>query len=98
METLAVLPLVTIATNIGLPTIGCCATNTVGYHARNSTAVHVTVVVSCFFVRFEADMAIRDETLLPQCIDNNEPLAFGHMKIIPGWIHHSMHMGWCAIN
>jgi hypothetical protein len=39
METLALLPLATIATNTGLPTIGCYATNTVGYHARNSTGV-----------------------------------------------------------
>jgi hypothetical protein len=39
METLVLLPLVTIATNTGLPTIGCYATNTVGYHARNSTGV-----------------------------------------------------------
>jgi hypothetical protein len=39
MKTLALLPLVTIATNTGLPTIGCCATNTLGYQARNSTAV-----------------------------------------------------------
>jgi hypothetical protein len=39
MGTLALLPLVTIATNTGLATIGCYATNTVGYHARNSTAV-----------------------------------------------------------
>jgi hypothetical protein len=39
METLALLPLVTIATNTGLPAIGCYATNAVGYHARNSTGV-----------------------------------------------------------
>jgi hypothetical protein len=39
METLALLPLVTIATNTGHPTIGCYATNTVGYHARNSAGV-----------------------------------------------------------
>jgi hypothetical protein len=47
METLALLPLVTIATNSGLPTIGCYATNTVGYHARNSTGV-VSVSVEPF--------------------------------------------------
>jgi hypothetical protein len=39
METLALLPLVTIAINTGLPTVGCYATNTVGYHACNSTGV-----------------------------------------------------------
>jgi hypothetical protein len=39
MENLALLLLVTIATNTGLPTIGCYATNTVGNHARNSTGV-----------------------------------------------------------
>jgi hypothetical protein len=39
METLALLQLVTIATKTGLPNIGCYATNTVGYHAHNSTAV-----------------------------------------------------------
>jgi hypothetical protein len=39
METLALLQLVTIATNTGLPTIGCYATNTVGNHARNSIGV-----------------------------------------------------------
>jgi hypothetical protein len=39
METLALLPLVTTATNNGLPNIGCYATNTVGYLARNSPGV-----------------------------------------------------------
>jgi hypothetical protein len=39
METLALLPLVTIATNTELPTIGCYATSTVGYHAHNSTGM-----------------------------------------------------------
>jgi hypothetical protein len=43
MEKLALLPLVTIATNTGLQTIGCYATTSVGYHARNSTAM---VIVS----------------------------------------------------
>jgi hypothetical protein len=49
METLALLPLVTIATNTGLPTIGCYATNIVGYHATNIVGYHArnsTVVVS----------------------------------------------------
>jgi hypothetical protein len=36
---MALLLLVTIATNTDLPTIGCYATSTVGYHARNSTGV-----------------------------------------------------------
>jgi hypothetical protein len=47
METLALLPFVTMATNTGFPTIGCYATNTVGYHARNSTAV-VSVSMETF--------------------------------------------------
>jgi hypothetical protein len=29
-------------------------------------------------VGFEVDIGIRDETLLSPCMDNNEPLAFGH--------------------
>jgi hypothetical protein len=45
-------------------------------------------------VGFEVGIGIRDETLLSPYMDNNEPLAFRHGKIIPGWIHHSMHMGW----
>jgi hypothetical protein len=47
METLALLPLVTIETNTGLLTIDCYATNTVGYHARNSTGV-VSVSMETF--------------------------------------------------
>jgi hypothetical protein len=47
MKTLALLPLVTIATNTDLPTIGCYATNTVVYHARNSTGV-VSVSMELF--------------------------------------------------
>jgi hypothetical protein len=47
METQALLPLVTIATNTGLPTIGCYATNTVGYHSRNSTGM-VSVSMETF--------------------------------------------------
>jgi hypothetical protein len=39
MENLALLPLVTMATNTGLPTIACYATNTFGNHARNNTGV-----------------------------------------------------------
>jgi hypothetical protein len=39
IENVALLMLVTIATNTDLPTIGCYATNTVGYHARKITRV-----------------------------------------------------------
>jgi hypothetical protein len=41
--------LVTIATNTGLPTIGCYATSTVCYHARNRTGV-VSVSMECCIV------------------------------------------------
>jgi hypothetical protein len=47
MEIQALLPLVTIATNTGLPTIGCYATNIVGYHAHNNTGV-VSVSIELF--------------------------------------------------
>jgi hypothetical protein len=47
MEILALIPLVTIETNTGLPAIGCYATNTVGYHACNSTGV-VSVSMKLF--------------------------------------------------
>jgi hypothetical protein len=47
METLALPPLVTIAANTDLPTIGCYETNTLGYHARKSTGV-VSVAMEPF--------------------------------------------------